>query len=183
MPTIGRHVALLRGVNVGRAKRIGMADLRGLVEGLGFTDVSTLLNSGNVVFTAPAGSARRAAPRIEAALAADLGVPARVVVLDAPALDRVMRENPLVDRATDHPRLFAAVLMDDADRAALAALAREDWGDEAFALGAGAAYLWCPPGASESPLTLRFARVAGDSATTRNWATMLKLQARAAVSG
>jgi len=44
-------VALLRGINVGKAKRIAMADLRALIEGLGYTDVRTLLNSGNVVFS------------------------------------------------------------------------------------------------------------------------------------
>ena len=47
------HVALLRGINVGTAKRIAMADLRGVMTGLGYSDVRTLLNSGNVVFTAP----------------------------------------------------------------------------------------------------------------------------------
>src|SRR5204863_1567267 len=47
------HVALLRGINVGTAKRVAMADLRQLMTGLGYSDVRTLLNSGNVVFTAP----------------------------------------------------------------------------------------------------------------------------------
>ena len=46
-----RRVALLRGINVGRAKRISMGDLRALFTGLGYGDVRTLLNSGNVVFT------------------------------------------------------------------------------------------------------------------------------------
>jgi len=48
---MARQVALLRGINVGRAKRVAMADLRTLVESLGYREVSTLLNSGNVVFT------------------------------------------------------------------------------------------------------------------------------------
>ena len=47
---MGTHVALLRGINVGKAKRVAMADLRGLMEELGYTEVRTLLNSGNVVF-------------------------------------------------------------------------------------------------------------------------------------
>ncbi|HSD71146.1 MAG TPA: DUF1697 domain-containing protein, partial [Thermoanaerobaculia bacterium] len=42
-----RHVALIRGINVGRAKRVAMADLRALVGDLGYGDVRTLLNSGN----------------------------------------------------------------------------------------------------------------------------------------
>ena len=44
-----RRVALLRGINVGRAKRISMGDLRALFAGLGYGDVKTLLNSGNIV--------------------------------------------------------------------------------------------------------------------------------------
>ena len=68
------HVALLRGINVGRAKRVAMADLRSLVERLGYTDVRTLLNSGNVVFTSTSARSGGAEARIEAAIAARLGV-------------------------------------------------------------------------------------------------------------
>ena len=60
-----RQVALIRGINVGRAKRVAMADLRALVEGLGYRDVDTLLNSGNVVFTVPAGMKGTPSSRIE----------------------------------------------------------------------------------------------------------------------
>lgn len=59
--TTETYVALLRGINVGRAKRVAMSDLRRLVAGLGHDDVRTLLNSGNVVFTgAEAGTAEEA---------------------------------------------------------------------------------------------------------------------------
>ena len=51
--TFSCGIALLRGINVGRAKRIAMADLRTLFEELGFTAVCTVLNSGNVVFGSP----------------------------------------------------------------------------------------------------------------------------------
>jgi uncharacterized protein (DUF1697 family) len=172
------HVALIRGINVGRAKRVAMADLRTAVERLGYTDVRTLLNSGNAVFSA--SSARlggRAAPLIEAALQNEIGVPARVVVLDADELRRTVAENPLVGVATNESRLFAAVLLPDADRSRLESVTREDWGREALALGTHAAYLWCPDGALESPLNAAFTRAAKDSVTMRNWATMLKLHA------
>ncbi len=46
--TFNWHIALLRGINVGRAKRVAMSDLRALVSGLGYGNVRTLLNSGNV---------------------------------------------------------------------------------------------------------------------------------------
>jgi len=58
-----RYLALLRGVNnIGAGKRVAMADLRVLFEGLGFTDVSTLGNSGNVVFAAPEGAGQSSSP-------------------------------------------------------------------------------------------------------------------------
>lgn len=56
-PWAGTLIGLIRGINVGRAKRVAMADLRALVTDLGFTHVRTLLNSGNVVFSTPAGAA------------------------------------------------------------------------------------------------------------------------------
>ena len=106
----GRYVALLRGINVGTAKRVAMSALRALVEELGYSEVRTLLNSGNVVFTAarlpafrrsaaptPAAHGaepRKAALRIQEALEAKLGVSARVTVISAEELVEVMRGTP-----------------------------------------------------------------------------------------
>src|SRR6266496_1648635 len=85
-----RHVALIRGINVGRAKRVAMADLRALVGDLGYGEVRTLLNSGNVVFTVPASARGDPAPRIEQAMTARLGISARVTVLTAAELAAVV---------------------------------------------------------------------------------------------
>jgi uncharacterized protein (DUF1697 family) len=72
-----RHVALLRGINVGKAKRIAMADLRRVVGELGYGHVETLLNSGNVLFAAGGESPATSAARIEEAVATRLGVRSR----------------------------------------------------------------------------------------------------------
>lgn len=173
------HVALLRGINVGKAKRVAMADLRALVESLGYRDVATLLNSGNVVFTVPATAKGEPGPRIEKALVAKLGVSARVTVLTADELDVVVRGNPLLGVATDPSRLLVAVLADASDRPRLAALAKRDWGAERFAVGARVAYLWCPDGVIESPAGKALEREFGQSVTSRNWATITKLAAMA----
>lgn len=172
----GRHVALIRGINVGRAKRVAMADLRALVEALGYADVKTLLNSGNVVFSAP-GGAVDAADRIAEAMAARLGVSARVTVLSAAELDAVFSENALRDVADDPSRLLVVVLLDPADRPRLDPLAERDWAPEALALGTRAAYLWCPDGLLASRLPEAVGRAIGDAVTTRNWATVTKLHA------
>src|SRR5882672_6046088 len=141
-----RQIALLRGINVGRAKRIAMADLRALVERLGYTDVRTLLNSGNVVFTARGKNAANAAARIEKALVADLGVMARVVVLDAGELAAAIAANPLGGIARDPSRFLLAVSATPVDHAKFVPLATQSWKPDALALGERVAYMWCASG-------------------------------------
>jgi uncharacterized protein (DUF1697 family) len=174
----GTHVALLRGINVGKAKRVAMADLRAVVSGLGYADVRTLLNSGNVVFTAPArAAATDLAPRIERAIASKIGVTSRVTVLSANELRTVIEENPFVEIATNPSRLFVAVLTNPADRKLLQPLTKNDWRPDTFAVGTRAAYLWCPEGMLESRLPEAVGRALGDGHTMRNWATTSKLHA------
>jgi uncharacterized protein (DUF1697 family) len=133
--TFTSGIALLRGINVGRAKRIAMADLRTLFEELGFTDVRTVLNSGNVVF----GSAKRkpaaAAAAIEEALVQRLGVASRVTVLSSDELAVVIGGNPLVALSTDHARLLAFILSGADQRKLLEPLAQQDWAPGALAIG------------------------------------------------
>lgn len=174
-----RYAAFLRGINVGRAKRVAMADLRRMVAGLGFDDVRTLLASGNVVFSHPGIEPAVAGRRIEEGLATRLGVPARVTVLTAGELATAVAENPLVDLADNPSRLLVAVLSKAADREDLEPLTRGDWSPEAFAVGRRVAYLWCPESILASPLSKAVNRALGDRLTARNWATTLKVHALA----
>jgi uncharacterized protein (DUF1697 family) len=172
---IGRHVALLRGVNVGRAKRVAMVDLRALVAGLGYADVRTLLNSGNVVFSAPGATGETAAARIEASLVERLGLAARVVVLSAGELAEAVRDNPLLELATDPSRLLVAFLADPRDRARLLPLAERDWSPEALAIGCRVAYLWCSDGVTAGRVSTEVERAVGGAVTARNWTTTTRL--------
>jgi uncharacterized protein (DUF1697 family) len=178
-----KQVALLRGINVVRAKRVAMADLRALVGELGYGDVRTLLNSGNVVYAAPGVAPEEAAARMEAAIRARLGITSRVTVLTAAEIAEAVAGNPLGDVADDPSRLFVAVLRDPADRAKLEPLAERDWGREVLALGGRVAYLWCPDGSMGSQLPEAVGRALGDAVTTRNWATLTKLHALAGGPG
>jgi uncharacterized protein (DUF1697 family) len=175
----GRQVALLRGINVGRAKRVAMADLRALLEDLGYGDVRTLLNSGNVVFTAPGVKPGDAAARIEEALPQRTGVSSRITVLTAEELAAAVDENPLLDVASDPTRLFVAVLTNKADRRKLEPLLLQDWAPEVLALGTRVAFIWCPEGLLASKLPEAVGKALGDAVTTRNWATLTKLHALA----
>jgi uncharacterized protein (DUF1697 family) len=171
------QVALLRGINVGRAKRVAMADLRALVADLGYGGVRTLLNSGNVVYTAPGVAPDEAAERIKEAIRSRLGITSRVIVLTGADIAAAVASNPLGEIADNPSRLFVAILRDPADRARLEPLAGRDWGREVLALGGRVAYLWCPDGSMGSQLPEAVARVLGDAVTTRNWATLTKLHA------
>jgi uncharacterized protein (DUF1697 family) len=174
-----RQIALIRGINVGRAKRVAMADLRALVEDLGYSDVSTLLNSGNVVFSTPRATAGDAAARLEKAMRQRLGVSARVTVLTAAELAAIVTENPLLDVANNPSRLLVAVLRNPADRRKLEPLTKQDWAPELLAIGTRVAYLWSPDGVLASRLAEAVNRLLGDAVTARNWATTLKLYALA----
>lgn len=171
-----RYVALLRGINVGKAKRVAMADLRSLLEKLGYTEVKTLLNSGNVVFTSLKDNSTDAADRIEKGLEQKLGVTTRVMVISSSELAVVIKENSLVKVMDDPSRLLVGIVYDAKDLALLKPLQKQDWNDEAMAVGKRAAYIWCANGILESKLLVVFSKIMKDGITTRNWATMLKLQ-------
>jgi uncharacterized protein (DUF1697 family) len=154
-----------------------MADLRALLSELGYVDVRTILNSGNVVFCATRQQPSRIGKRIEQAVAERLGVSARVTVLTAAEFSRVVEENALGRVATDPARLLVAFCNDRARMKQLHALERGDWAPEAMVAGRLAAYLWCAGGILTSRLLEAAGRALGESATTRNWATVSKVHA------
>ena len=174
---MGRYVALFRGINVGKAKRIAMADLRALLEELGFTDVRTLLNSGNAVFTAPATPGDKLAQRIRAAVAQELGVDALVIVKSARDVAGIIAGNALRKVATDDSRLLVAVTNDARSVAALKKYLGKDWGQERMHVGRHAAYLWCANGILESRVAEALLTDLAGLGTTRNWATLNKIHA------
>ena len=89
-----RYLALLRGINVGGNNIIPMAKLKASFEALGFSDVATFIQSGNVLFTAPAGSVATLEKRIEATLSRDFSYTASVVLISKANLEAVVRDAP-----------------------------------------------------------------------------------------
>ncbi|TGE33126.1 DUF1697 domain-containing protein [Desulfosporosinus sp. Sb-LF] len=174
---VEKLVALVRGINVGRAKRVAMADLCALFEDIGYRNVRTLLNSGNVIFASLDTEAVSVAARIEEALINRIGISARVIVLTAAEIATIVNDNPLAGVADNPSRLLVAVLRNPAERTRLEPLAEQEWGSEVLAIGVRVAYLWCPDGILASQLPEAVGRVLGDGVTTRNWATVMKLYA------
>jgi uncharacterized protein (DUF1697 family) len=183
------HVALLRGINLAGKNKVAMADLRGVVAGLGHADVSTYIQSGNVLFSAADADAdadaAAMARAMTAAIAAKVGVNAPVVIVSRDELSQIIAGNPFPDEP-DHRRVHAVLLSQPpgADLAAKldAALAQSvAKGATAEVKSAGRAlYLHTPDGYGNSDLSAAVLRIvsspkAGLTGTARNWATMTKL--------
>jgi len=172
-----RFIALLRGVNVGRGNRVPMAEFRGLLEALGYGEVQTLLNSGNAVFTGVAGASGTHADRIRSKLSTRLKVDVLVIVKSAKELAAIEAGNALASAATDPSRLLVAFTPDAQALASLAPITSLVRPPEKMHFGKHAAYLWCPNGILESKAGAALLGKQARAATTRNWATVLKIGA------
>ena len=174
-----KAAALFRGINVGKAKRIAMADLKKLVEGLGYRDVRTVLNSGNVVFASASGDGRTAGVRIQRAIAGRLGISAPVTIVTDAELATIVAENPFAKIATNPSRYLVAFFPDAAAARRMTPLVERRWHPEAIAVGRRVAYCWCPKSILESPLYEEVGKIAKDGVTARNWSTVTRLHALA----
>ncbi len=168
-------VALLRGINVGRAKRVSMADLREVVTSLGHTDVRTVLQSGNVVFTAgPAGDGGTAAV-LERALLEATGVQASVLLVPADDLAAIAAANPLRDITTDASRGFVTFLSRPLEPALVSAPDVDLLAPEVLVAAERAVYQWCPDGALATKVPPAWWKQLDQVVTTRNWRTVQRL--------
>jgi uncharacterized protein (DUF1697 family) len=172
---VPRFVVLLRGVNVGTGNRVPMASFRALLEELGFMSVRTVLNSGNAVGDALGVDPAAHADAIGTALRDRLGVTTPVVVKAADAWRRIVAGNPMVPAEPDRSRFLVAFGRSSVDVRALMALEPLASGEERLAITDDAAYVRLPGGLSSSDLAKALLGRAGRAVTTRNWATVLRI--------
>lgn len=169
-------VALLRGINVGGHNRVPMVELRALCSGLGWDDVRTYIQSGNVLFrsAAPAESCGR---QLEAAIAGHFGLDIAVIVRPAFELAAVRDRNPFPEAAASEPNLLMLGLA----RASLAdavvdSLRERASAGERIERTGDALWIHFVSGAAVSKLTPAVLdRAAGSPVTMRNWRTVTKL--------
>ncbi|HVD29584.1 MAG TPA: DUF1697 domain-containing protein, partial [Mycobacteriales bacterium] len=115
-PSCTRYVALLRGINVGRAHQVDMPRLRDLLAGRGHANVRTHLRSGNVVLDSPLPEAELAAD-LAGAIEAEFGFAVPVVVRTGGEIDAVVAGNPLAGVATDPARYLVTFMARPPDEA------------------------------------------------------------------
>jgi uncharacterized protein (DUF1697 family) len=179
VPSATRYVALLRGINVGKARQVSMPRLTEVLTARGHADVRTHLRSGNVVLTSPL-SERKLAADVSAAIGEEFGFDVPVVVRSGAQLGTVTADNPFADLATDPARYLVTFLAAEPDPARVRELPPAEGGGEYLVRGREL-YLWLPDGISGTPIAAwNWDRLLGEPGTARNWRTVERLAELAA---
>lgn len=169
-----RHVALLRGINVGTAKRLAMADLRAVFETLGYTAVRTHLQSGNVVFDATQQVDAASVAELEQTIADTTAVHSRVLVIPADRFLAIAEANPFAD-AEDPSRMLVSFVDMMPDEALIARPSDDELAPERIVFGRDAIYQWIPDGILSSRVNLGKAPQPATIVTSRNLRTVRKI--------
>ncbi len=168
-------IALLRGINVGGHHIIKMADLKEMMSNLGFTEVNTYIQSGNILFNA-AQSNVAISEQIKKGIETRFGYTIPVIVLDAEKLLEASNNNPYLNTEVDITRLHLSFLSDVPDTENSAQFISFDASPDAFSLYDQFVYLNLDTKYHKTKLSnALIEKKLGVEATTRNWKTVMKL--------
>ena len=168
------YVALLRGINVG-GNVLKMDRLREVCEGLGFKNVRTYVQSGNVVFEADSSSP--SLTQLEHRLADESRLPVVALLRTDKEMQKIIAGNPFLARSgIDHTKLHVTFLSDSATKEGLTKLSEISAGADEFHAIGKQIYVHCPNGYSRTKLTNNaIEKKLALKATTRNWNTVVRL--------
>ncbi|MET9254974.1 DUF1697 domain-containing protein [Streptomyces sp. NPDC003717] len=173
-----RYAALLRGINVGGARKLPMAELRGLLAELGHQDTATYLQSGQAVFTAGHGDEDALAEELADAIRERFGFTVDVLVRGHAYLRAVVEACPFEAARLEARQLHVTYFSAPVDAERYAPVDQPAFLPEEFRLGDRALYLYAPDGLGRSKLAEALGKprlTKGLIATTRNWNTVVKL--------
>jgi uncharacterized protein (DUF1697 family) len=167
------YVAMLRGINVGGRNRVGMDELRAFFTGLGYSKVTTFIQSGNVVFETARTKTAALVDEIQSGLPSVLGVEVAVLVRSASELRRITSANPFLPGAPDSTKLHVTFLTAKPAADRVAAVETFDAGGDELSVAGQDVYLHCPGGYGRTKLSNAFLeRQLAVGATTRAWKTV-----------
>lgn len=173
--SVQTYISMLRGINVSGHKTIKMQQLKELYESLGFTDVATYIQSGNVVFGSKEKNSSAVSTAIAAAIKKKFGFDVTVIIRQSDELKTIIRKNLFVGRnGIDERRLFVTFLESKPALALVKALSplTAKSNDEYHIIGKEV-YLHCPVSYGKSVLSNTFfEKQLNVAATTRNWNTV-----------
>ncbi|NAS12759.1 DUF1697 domain-containing protein [Poritiphilus flavus] len=175
------YIALLRGINVSGQKKIRMLDLKHCFERSGYSEVTTYIQSGNVVFKVKKSDVIKIADDIHDAIQTTFGFDVPVVVLEVDELRSILDVNPFSeDPEFENEKLYYTILKSEPQPENLASFTEEKYENEKCVVLGKCAYLFCMKGAGKAKLNNNLIeRKLKVQATTRNQRTLLKLLALA----
>ena len=172
-----KYIALLRGINIGRNKRIKMADLVKTLESLGFKNVKTYLQSGNVIFEHDSGDIAEITENIERKISETFSFSVDVIIRTKDELENIVKGNSFIkDTDIELDKLHVTFLSDIPNQKAVLNLDINKAENEKFEIIGREVSLYCPNGYARTKLKNdMFEKRLNVVATTRNWKTTNKL--------
>jgi uncharacterized protein (DUF1697 family) len=172
---VARLIVLLRGVNLAGRNRVAMSQLREALEESGFEDVSTYVQSGNVVLSSKT-AAKQVGAEVERLIAKRFDLDIKVVVRTRAQLVAVVKRNPF-GKVAKNPKLYQVTFLEKAPPAeVMRKLEAAASGKEQVAHIGRELYAWHPDGVGRSKLAaLMSGKGLGVTATARNWTTVTRL--------
>lgn len=171
------YISILRGINVSGHNLIKMDALRKLYEFLGFEQIKTYVQSGNVVFTGKTAPSEIISQSISRQIKIDFGFDVPVIVMTVPTIKRIIARNPFSeDSQKEKTFMHVTFLSTTPNHVDLNALEEKKLGGEEIILDGDVIYLYCPNGYGKTKLNNGFLeRKLNVGATTRNWKTTIEL--------
>ena len=170
------HIALLRGINVGGHRQIGMTDLRNFITQVGLQDARSLLQSGNLIFTSKVRTGAELERFLESEAADRLSLEVDFFVRTPEEWKSVIRQNPFRKEAERDPGHLVVLFLKSAPNAEdVAALQADVTSPEIVKAKGKQAYVFYPNGIGRSKLTQAMIEKRLGRGTGRNWNTVLKL--------
>ena len=173
--SIQTYISILRGINVGGHRKVKMEELKTLYEGLQLQNVSTYIQSGNVIFRSSVNNCKDLSDLISKALTERFGFPVSVIVKNIVEFKDIYENNPFLKQNIDIQKLYTIFLSDDPDQYMINKIAKKSE-EDIFVLYKSTIYLFCSNGYGKTKLTNTFfennLKVV---ATTRGWTTVAKI--------
>lgn len=168
-----KFIALLRGINVSGQKIIKMSELKLLFEEIGFQDVQTYIQSGNVIFSSKEKSGGKLEAKISSGIKNKFGFDVRVIILSPEEIEYTLNNNPFIKKKKEFERLYVTFLSYAPSKENSQKLNSIDYSPEEYKIDEKLVYLFLPNGAGNAKLNNNlFEHKLKVSGTTRNWKTI-----------
>jgi len=168
-----KFIALLRGINVSGQKKIKMSDLKSLFEEIGFQNVETYIQSGNVIFSSKENSGEKLKSKISSGIKRKFGFDVQVIILTPKEIEYTFKHNPFIKKKKEIERLYVTFLSNAPSKENIQKLNSIDYSPEEYIIDEKLIYLFLPNGAGNAKLSNNlFENKLKLNATTRNWKTV-----------